>query len=145
MNIKIRTANTDDFLEVHNLIKEFSIFIKTPEKVTITPDQMIKDKDLFRCLVAVDNFTIISFATYYFSYYSWSGKTVYLDDLYVTDNYRNHEIGTLLFDKVTEIGKDENCKKMKWQVSKWNTKAQDYYKSKGAVIDDMEINCTLNL
>ena len=51
----------------------------------------------------------------------------------------------MLFDKIMEIGKKENCYKMKWQVSNWNNKAQEFYKSKGAIIDDVEINCDLTL
>ncbi len=43
------------------------------------------------------------------------------------------------------IGEKAGCTKMKWQVSQWNTKAQVFYKSLGAVIDVTEINCELVL
>ncbi|MEW7280649.1 GNAT family N-acetyltransferase [Aquimarina sp. 2201CG1-2-11] len=145
MEIKIRTAKPSEFTDVYDLIKEFAAFIKTPEKVKITPAQMIKDEKYFKCLVALHESTIIGFATYFFSYYSWTGKAIYLDDLYVLEKYRNRGIGSKLFDKVMEIGKTENCFKMKWQVSNWNTKAQEFYKSRGAIIDDIEINCDLEL
>jgi len=145
MNITIRKAISTDFIEIHNLIKEFALFIKTPEKVKITPEQMVEDKNFFKCLVATKDDTIIGFATYFFSYYSWTGKAIYLDDLYVPEKYRNNGIGTMLFDEIMNIGKKENCFKMKWQVSNWNKKAQDFYKSKGAIIDDVEVNCDLEL
>ncbi|GAA4272178.1 GNAT family N-acetyltransferase [Aquimarina gracilis] len=145
MTVEIRKALPNDFEEVHRLIKEFATFIKTPEKVKITPEQMVKDQGIFNCLVAIDEDEIIGFATYFFSYYSWTGKAIYLDDLYVKDAYRGDGIGTQLFDKVIEKGKEENCYKMKWQVSNWNNKAQEFYKSKGAIIDDVEVNCDLIL
>jgi len=145
MGIKIRKAEPTDFVDVYHLIKEFATFIKTPEKVTITPEQMVKDKKHFNCLVATNGTKIVGFATYFLSYYSWTGKAIYLDDLYVSKGYRNLSIGTLLFDEIMAIGKAENCYKMKWQVSKWNDKAQHFYKSKGAIIDDVEINCDLKL
>ena len=144
-NIQIRKATEKDFESVFRLIKEFSIFIKTPEKVSVTVDQMILDKDHFQCLVAVDNDEIVGFATYFFAYYSWTGKSLYMDDLYVGKTYRGKKIGSKLFDAVIEIGRTEKCRRIRWQVSKWNTKAIAFYKSRGAVIDEVEINCDLIL
>ena len=145
MEIKLRSANSKDFFEVHQLIKEFATYIKTPEKVVITPEQMIEEEEYFKCIVATHKAAIIGFATYFFSYYSWTGKAIYLDDLFVLEKYRNLGIGGRLFDKVMGIGKNENCYKMKWQVSNWNKNAQEFYKSRGAEIDDVEINCDLLL
>lgn len=144
-NIIIRPANSNDFIQVYNLIKEFAVFQKTPEKVKITPEQMINDKEYFKCMVATNQEIIVGFASYFFSYYSWTGKAIYLDDLYVQEKYRKFGLGSRLFDEIMEIGKAENCSKMKWQVSKWNDKAQIFYKNKGANINEVEINCDLNL
>jgi diamine N-acetyltransferase len=44
---------------------------------------------------------------------------------------------------VVNLAKREGCKKVRWQVSKWNEDAIEFYKRKGAVIDDVEINCDL--
>lgn len=145
MNIEIRKAKPDDFQDIHKLIMDFATFIKTPEKVQTTPEQMIKDQLFFNCIIATGGKEIIGFATFFFSYYSWTGKAIYLDDLYVKKDYRGKGIGSTLFDKIIEIGKRENCSKMKWQVSNWNSKAQEFYKSRGAIIDDVEINCDLTL
>lgn len=145
MNVIIRPALSKDFVEVHRLLKTFATFIKKPEQVIITPEQMIEDQEFFNCLVAIHQQKIIGFATYYFAYYSWTGKAIYLDDLFVLDQFRGQNIGSQLFDEVVKIGKTHNCYKMKWQVPNWNTKAQAFYKSKGALIDDVEINCDLLL
>ncbi|MCI4671927.1 MAG: GNAT family N-acetyltransferase [Bacteroidia bacterium] len=145
MNISIRLATETELSRVHQMILDFAKFIKKPEMVYITPEQMVKDKDIFKCLIAVEGKEIVGFATYFFAYYSWSGKAVYLDDLYVEEKYRGKGIGTLLFDRVMEVGKEANCFKMKWQVSSWNAKAQEFYRAKGAIIDDAEINCDLKL
>lgn len=141
MDIIIRKATENDFPQVYNLIKEFSIFIKTPEKVAITLPQMIRDKDYFQCLVAMDNDKVIGFATWFFAYYSWSGKAVYLDDLYVKAEYRGKNIGTRLMDTVFDIAREAACKKVRWQVSNWNQEAIAFYKKRGAQVDDVEINC----
>lgn len=145
MSIQIRPSIEADLGFIYELIKEFSIFQKTPEKVKITLDQMLKDQHDFKCLVAVDESKIVGFASYYFAYHSWSGKAIYLDDLYVQPAYRGQKVGNLLFDSVMEIGKETNCIKMKWLVSDWNTKAQEFYKSRGAVIECSEWICDLNI
>lgn len=141
MDIIIREATENDFPQVYNLIKEFSIFIKTPEKVATTLPQMIRDKDYFQCLIAMDGDNVIGFATWFFAYYSWSGKAVYLDDLYVKAEYRGKNIGTRLMDAVFDIAQQAECKKVRWQVSNWNQEAIAFYKKRGAQVDDVEINC----
>jgi diamine N-acetyltransferase len=146
MNFVIRKGTTSDFTAIFKLIQEFSIFQKTPEKVTITLEQMMKNKEIFQCLVVENNDTeIIGFATFFMAYYSWSGKALYLDDLYVKQKFRGHQIGTQLLDKLIDYAKSENCKKIRWQVSNWNTSAIEFYKKMGAEIDNTEINCDLYL
>ncbi|MBI3258209.1 MAG: GNAT family N-acetyltransferase [Ignavibacteriae bacterium] len=145
MDTIIRKATENDFEEVYSLINDFAVFIKTPEKVSITPEQMKLDKDYFQCLVAVQSGKIIGFATYFFAYYSWTGKALYLDDLYVVEEYRGQKTGTMLMDAVFEIARNESCTKVRWQISNWNSKAIEFYKKRGAVVDGVEINCDLKL
>ncbi len=146
MNVSIRKATEQDFEKVFSLIKEFSVFQKTPEKVAITPAQMIHDKDIFQCLIAVaGNENIIGFASNFFTYYSWSGKGLYLDDLYVQPSFRKEQIGRKLFDAVIKIATEGNCRRMRWLVSGWNTHAIDFYKKIGAVVDSTDMNCELLL
>ncbi len=95
MNILIRKGTPEDFPAIFQLIQEFAVFQKTPEKVTITLDQMLENKDLFQCLVVEkENAQLIGFASFFMAYYSWSGKALYLDDLYVKKEFRGHQIGT---------------------------------------------------
>lgn len=146
MNVTIRQASRQDFPVILSLIKEFSIFQKTPEKVTVTLEQMMADEDIFNCLVAEsDDKEIVGFATFFFTYYSWSGKGLYLDDLYVKETCRKQAVGKKLLDKIIEIAKEENCKRVRWLVSGWNKDAIDFYKKMGAVIDSTDINCDLLL
>lgn len=56
---------------------------------------------------------------------------------------RNKGIGKMLLEKVIDLAKDSHCKKIRWQVSKWNTNGIDFYKKMDATVDDMEANCDL--
>lgn len=145
MHIEIRRANESDFESIHLLIKEFATFIKTPEKVTITPQQMKQDKMFFNCIIALADHKIAGFATFFNAFYSWTGRAVYLDDLYVSEKHRGLGIGTKLLNHVIETAKAENCKSVKWQVSNWNQNAIEFYQKMGAITDDVEINCILSL
>lgn len=145
MEIIIRRATEADYPQVLTLIKEFSLFQGTPEKVTVTAEQMQEDKDLFQCFLAEEDGEVVGFATFFFAYYSWTGKALYLDDLYVREAFRKRGTGKRLLQSVIELARQERCRKVRWQVSKWNTNAIDFYKSMGATIDEVEINCDLVL
>jgi len=142
MDLTIRKATEEDFPGILLLINEFAAFQKTPEKVIITLDQMINEKEYFQCFVAeAGDDEIAGFATFFIVYYSWSGKAVYLDDLYVKEDYRKQGIGKQLLETVINLARDQQCKKVRWQVSGWNTNAIEFYKKIGATIDKTEINC----
>ncbi len=146
MNYTIRKAAPADFEDIFFLIKEFAAFQQTANKVSITVEQMHVDKNLFQCFVATTgDDKIIGFATFFFAYYSWSGKALNLDDLYVTQQFRKQGIGKMLLDEVIALAKKEDCKKLRWQVSGWNTNAISFYKKIGASIDGTDINCDLYL
>lgn len=146
MSFTIRLAEESDFEKIHALNREFSNFIKTPEKFKITVEQMKNDQRHFQMLVVDTNSEgIIGFASTFIAWYSWVGKSLYLDDLYIVEKYRKNGLGSRLMDEVFQLARQEGCKKVRWQVSKWNEDAIEFYKRKGAVIDDVEINCDLFL
>jgi GNAT superfamily N-acetyltransferase len=143
MKYKIRKAKETDFNAIISLIKELAEFEKAPQKVTNSVEQMKQEKDLFECFVAEnqENGEIIAMALYFFAYYTWVGKSLYLDDLYVKKEYRGNKIGTTLLNKIFEVAKQENCKRVRWQVLNWNTKAIEMYEKAGAEISQEWSNC----
>jgi diamine N-acetyltransferase len=146
MNYTIRKGTAADLPVILDLIKEFSVFQQTPERVHITLEEMETNNHLFSFFVAeTDTQQIAGYACWFFAYYSWSGKALYLDDLYVTSAARGNNIGTRLLQTVIDHAKANGCKKVRWQVSNWNKNAIGFYKKMGAEIDEVEINCTLEL
>ncbi|HMQ62455.1 MAG TPA: GNAT family N-acetyltransferase [Flavilitoribacter sp.] len=145
MTVKIRKIAAEDYPAVHQLILEFAIFIQTPEKVSITVEQMTAEQESFNCLVAEAGGRIVGFATYFPAYYSRTGKAIYLDDLFILEAYRGRNIGSMLLEAVIETGRKWGCVKVRWQVSRWNEQAIEFYRKRGAVVDDTEMNCDLYL
>ncbi len=136
MEITIRKATEKDFFAILSLVKELAVFEKAPEKVTNSVEQMRDEKDFFQCYVAEnDNKEIVGMAVLFFAYYTWVGKSLYLDDLYVKESYRDKKVGAKLLKKIFEIAKKENCKRISCLVSSWNNTAIEIYKKYGADID----------
>ncbi len=144
MTVTIRKIDERDFLVLISLFKEFALFEKLPEKMTNSVEQMLREKEYLTGFVAVnDEDEILGYATYFFGYYTWIGKSLYMDDLYVRPDFRGAGVGTKLIKEVIAFAKAENCKKLRWQVSEWNQPAIDFYKSLGANVDAVESNCDL--
>lgn len=142
MQITIRPAVENDFENVLSLVKELAIFQHMPERVLNTVEQMKQEKAWFNCLVAENEQNeMVGIASYCFIYYTWVGKSLYLDDLYVKQTERGQKIGTLLLQKLFDIAKTENCKRVRWQVSDWNKPAIEFYRKCGAEIDEELYNC----
>lgn len=146
MNIRLRTIEEDDYAALIALFQEFATFEKLPEKMVNSVEQMKTEREFINGFVAVsEENEIIGYATYFYAYYTWIGKSLYMDDLYVRNEFRGNGIGTMLINKVIDKAKAENCSKLRWQVSEWNKPAIEFYKNLGAVINDVESNCDLVL
>jgi len=145
MNFNIRKASEADFPEILLLIKDLALFEKAPEKVTNTVELMKKEKEFFHCFVAeTPNKEIVGMALYFFAYYTWVGKSLYLEDIYVKESFRKQKIGTALLRKIFETANEEECKRVRWQVLNWNKPAIQMYIKSGAVIDDEWLNCNFD-
>ena len=143
-DIILRRFDEADFEQLLTLFKEFSVFEKRPHQMFNNLERMMEEKDFFQGFAAVlPDGQIIGYATFNFVYYTWSGKSIYMDDLYIKPEFRAKGLGSKLIQEVVNHAKANNCQKVKWQVSHWNVKAKAFYRSLGAEIDDNEQNCEL--
>lgn len=142
MNYQIRNAEPSDFDAIFNLISQLAAFEQAADQVSNSVNQMLQEKDYFQALVVEsDSKQIIGFALFFFAYYTWVGKSLYLDDLFVLPEYRSNGIGKALLSELQSIARTENCKRIRWQVLDWNTPAIEFYKSLGATISGNWLNC----
>ncbi|WP_165040485.1 GNAT family N-acetyltransferase [Dysgonomonas sp. ZJ709] len=142
----IEKIQESHFEELISLFHEFANFEKLPEKMTNSAEQMMREKDFLLGFVAKDkNNKIAGYVTFFFAYYTWIGKSLYMDDLYIRQQYRGKGLGTILINKAISFAKESDCNKLRWQVSNWNNHAIKFYESLGATIDDVEMNCDLIL
>ncbi len=142
MEYTIRLAEEKDFAKILEFIKELAEFEKAADKVVNTVEDMKQEQNLFGCFVAVDeNDNLLGMALYFFCYFTWVGKSLYLDDLFVKPEYRKFGIGSELLSNIFQLAKKEKCRRLRWQVINWNENAINLYKKFGATIDNEWSNC----
>lgn len=142
---QFRKATEQDFEALIELISEFSVFEKMPHLMVNSLERMKEEKEFVNGFVAIRGDVIVGYATFFFTYNTWSGKGMYMDDLYVKEEHRKQGIGKMLLELVMQESKASKCHKLRWQVTDWNLNAQEFYKSMGAWIQDSEYNCILDL
>ena len=139
MGIQLRQGTIDDLPAVHGLVRELARFERAEEHFVATLDDYRNDfqADFFRVVVAEDSTErkIVGMALYYYTYSTWKGRMLYLEDFVVDPAYRSAGIGQRLWDVVKERGRERGCKLMKWQVLDWNVDAIRFYQRQNAEIE----------
>lgn len=147
MTTTIRPGTQEDLAQVFALIQELAEFEREPDAVETTVASMKEDgfgeQPVFKFFVAEDQDKIVGLALYFYSYSTWKGKCIYLEDLIVTEAYRGQGIGRKLLDAVVMKAKADHAKRVVWQVLDWNTPAIDFYKSLGADLLTEWLTCRL--
>ena len=145
--MNIRPGTADDLPQVLTLIQELATFEREPDAVETTVASMQQDgfgeRPVFEFFVAEDEHQIVGLALYFYSYSTWKGKCLYLEDLIVTEAYRGQGLGRRLLDQVVMQAQEENAKRVVWQVLDWNTPAIEFYESLGAALLPEWLTCRL--
>ncbi len=144
-DFRVREATEEDFPAILSLIKELAEYERSPDAVTNSVGQMKREREHFSCFVAeLPDGTIAGMALFFTAYFTWVGKSIYLEDIIVKQAYRQLGIGTALMERVMQRAKDENCKRVRWQVLDWNEPAISFYRKCGAEINGDWLNCTFD-
>ncbi|KAM4620969.1 diamine acetyltransferase 2b [Polymixia lowei] len=144
MNFKIRAAKQDDCKDISRMIMELAVYEKMPEQVKISYKELERDgfspNPFFECLVAEvpeehkseEGYTVVGYALFFYTYSTWKGRSVYMEDLYVMPEFRGKGIGKGLMSKVAQVGKEKQCVRLQLSVLDWNTPSLEFYVAKGA-------------
>lgn len=136
--MNIRKGRIEDMPRVLELIQELATFEKQPDAVEVTVADLERDgfgtHPLFQILVAELDGEIPGIALYYNRFSTWKGKTIHLEDLIVSEKYRGSGIGMELYQAVMEEAKNQNVRRVEWNVLDWNAPAISFYEKTGAVV-----------
>ena len=130
----ILPANLDDCEEIMEMIKCLAQYEKMESSVKIDASRLKADlvKGKFYCLVCKNQAGILlGFALFVYTYDIQSGKKIYLEDLFVKEEYRKQGIGSKLWNALAVKCKENDCSYLEFSVLKWNKDAKEFYKRRG--------------
>jgi len=119
------------------LIRELATYEKKRHKAVVTEGDLLRDlfgsQPKFRALIAEWDGKPAGYATFFYFYSTFAGRAaLFLEDLFVLDEFRGSGIGKALLSAVAKLAVDEGCFGLRWEVLDWNRPAIEFYEKLGA-------------
>lgn len=131
-SLTIQEVNAETFDDFLGLIAKLAEY----EKLS-PPNDDAKERLRADCLSSSPRYkafigrigeTSVSYVIYFFTYSSFLAlPTLYIEDIFVLEEYRRNGIGETMFNRCKEIAKHEGCGRIEFTVLNWNTSAQKFY------------------
>lgn len=131
---KIRKGDEKDFLNLVNALADYEK-LKRPDSEAAK--RLIRDgfgrRKRFDAFLAFLDSKPVGYAIIFETYSSFLAlPTLYLEDIFISPDYRSQGIGWKLFKTCLKEAKRRGCGRMEWVVLNWNKKAIQFYKRIGA-------------
>ncbi|KAG8853271.1 hypothetical protein FRB96_008355 [Tulasnella sp. 330] len=132
----IREAKEEDIPVILQMIKDLATYEKEPESAKATPELLKVNIFTQKHASTLLAFTgtesnpgeAVGMALYFFNFSTWTGRPgLYLEDLFVSEQYRKLGIGKAFFGALAKVAQENNCARMDWSVLKWNTPSIQFY------------------
>ena len=156
--MKIRKANKDDFDIISSYIYKIAEYERMVDSISWTKEELYEQlfiKENAYVLIGEINSKPIGFAIYCTTFSTFKGKqTLYLEDLFIDEEYRGLGYGKLFFSELLKIAKETNAGRMEWVCLDWNINSINFYKYLGAIpmdewttyrLNNDQFDSTLNL
>jgi len=130
-----READTGLVLEFINRLAEYE---KLSHEVVATRETLKKylfgEKKVAEVVLGYYKEKPVGFALYFFNFSTFLAKPgIYLEDLFVLDEYRGMGFGKVLLTYLAKLARDKECGRVEWAVLDWNKPSIDFYKTLGAI------------
>lgn len=137
----IRQATTEDVHIILSFIKELAEYENMSEQVVATEEllkEWLFEKKKAEVLLAMEGDTAVGIALYFYNFSTFLGRAgIYLEDLFVKEEYRGKGYGKALLKELARIAVSQGCGRLEWCCLDWNQPSIDFYLSLGAVpMDD---------
>ncbi len=147
-NVIVRRAVKADCARMMELVHELAVFERAPDEVTVTTEHFensgFGEQPVWWAFVAEADGIIQGFALYYIRYSTWKGQKMYLEDIIVTEAYRNKGLGSMLMEALIKEAEDKKFHGLTWQVLHWNEPAIKFYERYKARFDHEWVNVMLD-
>lgn len=135
--LDIRFARQEDVPSILSFIKDLAEFEKLSHEVVATEEKLkatlFGSRPVAEVLIAEWEGRPAGFALFFHSYSTFLAKPgIYLEDLFVRNEYRSRGIGEALLRHLAGIAKERSCGRLEWSVLDWNERALKFYRGLGA-------------
>ena len=139
--LTIRPATIDDAHLLTVMIHELAEFDRLSHEAGVIEDDIVRDgfgaSPKFRVVIAEWDGQPAGYALFFEFYSSFQGRAgLFLDDIFVRSEYREHGVGKALIAHVARIAWQEGYFCIRWEVLNWNAAAIDFYRKLGASFMD---------
>ncbi len=96
-------------------------------------EEWIFDKQKAEAIFSIADGKEVGFALFFHNFstfFGWAG--IYLEDLYVKQEYRGKGYGKSILKKLASIAVERGCGRLEWWCLDWNKPSIDFYLSLGA-------------
>ncbi len=133
-DIHIRPATENDTGQILHFIRELALYEKALDQVNTDEAGLGKalfgDQPKAHALICEVQGCAAGFAIYFYNFSTWLGKYgIFLEDLYVSPEYRGHGAGKALLQYLARKAVAEDCGRFEWNVLDWNEPAIRFYQS----------------
>ena len=136
MNLHFRYAQRKDVSLILRFIQELAEYEKMLNEVVCdeeTLEEWIFDKEKAEVIFACLGDKEIGFALFFHNFSTFLGRAgLYLEDLYVSPEYRGNGYGKAILKKLAAIAVERKCGRLEWWCLDWNKPSIDFYVSLGA-------------
>ena len=139
--LTIRPATLDDAHLLTTMIHELAEFDRLSHEASVIEDDIVRDgfgaSPKFRVVIAEWDGQPAGYALFFEFYSSFQGRAgLFLDDIFMRSEYREHGVGKALIAHVACIAWQEGYFCIRWEVLNWNAAAIDFYRKLGASFMD---------
>ncbi|MFZ5895294.1 MAG: GNAT family N-acetyltransferase [Myxococcota bacterium] len=144
-SFSIRPVRAGDEIALFELIRELARFEHLEHRMTGSAealrDHLFGPKPVAEALIAEVQQQPVGFALYFTTYSTFLTRPgLYLEDLFVLEQFRKFGIGKALISAVRDIALSRSCGRFEWSVLDWNENAIAFYERFGAkVLPDWRI------
>ena len=97
-------------------------------------NDVVLDKEIAKCKFIMEGNKEVGFALYFYNFSTFKGRAgLYLEDIFILEEYRNKGYGKKLFLELVKEAKENNLGRMEWTCLNWNEPSIKFYKSLGAI------------
>ena len=132
--VPVDARNAERYVELVEALANFEHLDPPSEegRARLISDATSADRPFHAFLAMVDDMSV-GYVTFFFTYSTFlARRALFLEDIFVLEQYRGRGIGTKLFQFCAEEAKRKGCGRMEWTALDWNEPAHRFYEGLGA-------------